>query len=119
MNPEELSWTSVGTLDELWEGDIAEVTVGEDQVLLAHLPGGELRAYQGMCPHSEFPLAEGEFDGEVLTCSGHGWEFDLTTGRGNNPDTCRLYAFPVRLDGERIYVAVPADGRRHHNRCRG
>ncbi|GAA3596122.1 Rieske (2Fe-2S) protein [Nonomuraea rosea] len=112
-------WLRAATLDELWEGDIAEVDVGGDRVLLAHLPGGRLRAYQGLCPHSEFPLASGDLDGEVLTCAAHGWEFDLTTGRGRNPDTCHLYAFPVRLEGEHIAVAVPDDGRRHHNRCRG
>ncbi|MEV0387612.1 Rieske 2Fe-2S domain-containing protein [Nonomuraea sp. NPDC050643] len=121
MSPDtpEPAWTGVATLDELWEGDIAEVSVGGDPVLLAHLPGGGLRAYQGRCPHSEYPLAEGDLDGQVLTCAAHGWEFDLATGQGRNPDTCHLYAFPVRLEGERIYVAVPADGRPHHNRCRG
>lgn len=119
MSHDEPAWTSVSTLDDLWEGDIAEVTVGGDQVLLVHLPGGELRAYQGRCPHSDFPLAEGDLDGKTLTCAGHGWEFDLVTGQGRNPETCRLYAFPVRLRGERIDVAVPVDGRPHHNRCRG
>ncbi|GAA4973369.1 toluene monooxygenase system ferredoxin subunit [Nonomuraea thailandensis] len=115
----DLRWLPATTLDELWEGDLAEVEVGGDAVLLAHLPGGELRAYQALCPHSEFPLVAGDLDGRVLTCAAHGWEFDLVTGRGLNPGTCRLYAFPVRLEGERIDVAVPADGLRHHNRCRG
>lgn len=119
MPAEPSRWTRVATLDDLWEGDLAEVTVAGDPVLLVHLPGGELRAYQGRCPHSDYPLAEGDLDGGVLTCAAHGWEFDLTTGRGRNPDTCLLYAFPIRLDGERIDVAVPDDGRRHHNRCRG
>lgn len=116
---DELTWTDVATLEDLWEGDVLEVTAGAEPVLLAHLPGGEQRAYQGMCPHSEYPLAAGELDGEVLTCAAHGWEFDLTTGEGVNPGNCRLYRFPVRVEGEQIAVAVPDDGRRHHNRCRG
>jgi toluene monooxygenase system ferredoxin subunit len=112
-------WTDVATLDQLWEGDVLEVTVGADAILLAHLPGGELRAYQGVCPHAEFALAAGELDeAGVLTCAGHSWEFDLRTGKGVNPSDCQLYEFPVRLTGDQISVRVPADGRPHYNRCR-
>lgn len=111
-------WTSVATLDELWEGDIAEVTVGSDVILLVHLPGSQLRAYQGVCPHAEYPLASGELDGAVLTCAGHLWEFDLSTGMGVNPSNCRLYEYPVRLSGDQVCVTIPDDGKPHYNRCR-
>jgi toluene monooxygenase system ferredoxin subunit len=111
-------WADVATLDDLWEGDILEVTTGPDVVLLVHLAGGELRAYQGVCPHSEFPLAMGDFDGDVLTCAGHGWEFNLRTGHGVNPADCLLYRFDVKLTGEQVSVCVPADDRPHYNRCR-
>jgi toluene monooxygenase system ferredoxin subunit len=100
------SWHEVATLDDLWEGDLLEVSVAGDAVLLAHLPGGVVRAYQGECPHSRYPLASGELDGDVLTCAGHGWEFDLRTGRGVNPGNCRLRQFPVRVEGEQISVSV-------------
>jgi toluene monooxygenase system ferredoxin subunit len=111
-------WTAVTTLDDLWEGDVLEVTVGTDVILLAHLPGGVVRAYQGICPHAEFPLEDGELEDSVLTCAGHAWEFDLATGKGVNPPDCQLYAYPVRVDGDQVSVAVPSDGRPHYNRCR-
>jgi toluene monooxygenase system ferredoxin subunit len=111
-------WTDVATLDDLWEGDLLEVTVGSDVILLAHLPGGAVHAYQGICPHNEFPLATGELDGDVLTCAGHGWEFNLRAGQGVNPASCQLYRFPARVSGDKISVSVPADGRPHYNRCR-
>lgn len=98
-------WHQVATLDDLWEGDLMEVTVGADVILIAHLPGGLVRAYQGECPHSRFPLATGELDGDLLTCAGHGWEFDLRTGKGVNPDNCRLAEFAVRVDGEQISIS--------------
>jgi toluene monooxygenase system ferredoxin subunit len=111
-------WTGVATLDELWEGDIAQVKVGSDVILLAHLPGSQVRAYQGVCPHAGYPLASGELDGAVLTCAGHLWEFDLSTGRGVNPSNCQLYEYPVRLSGDQVCISIPEDGKPHYNRCR-
>jgi toluene monooxygenase system ferredoxin subunit len=87
----EENWTAVASLDDLREGDLAEVSAGADVILLAYLPGAEVRAYQGICPHSEYPLANGDLDGDVLTCAGHLWEFDLRT-RG-----CRISCRPMRL----------------------
>ncbi|WP_040790837.1 Rieske 2Fe-2S domain-containing protein [Nocardia paucivorans] len=119
MSEPQVAWEQAGTLDDLWEGEIREVTIGKESILLAHLHGGEIRAYQSMCPHSRFPLDEGELDGSVLTCAAHGWEFDLETGEGINPRNCRLFGFAVRRDGDRISVAIPRDDRPHYNTCRG
>jgi UDP-MurNAc hydroxylase len=37
--------------------------------------------FERYCPHRQADLAVfGEIDGETLTCTLHGWQFDLTTG---------------------------------------
>lgn len=117
----EIRWVAASTLDELWEGELLDVELDGEQVLLAHLLGGELRAYQGVCPHQEVLLADGCWDEEtaVLVCAGHHWEFDLRGGTGINPAGCRLYAYPVRADGDAVLVGIPQDGGRHYNRCPG
>ena len=102
-----LDWKIVATVDELWEGDVGEFYADDLPILLVHLRSGELRAFAGNCPHAGFPLADGEVDGDVLTCSAHSWEFDLSTGAGLNPDNCQLQCYPVRREGDRIAVAVP------------
>ena len=100
------TWTAIATVDELWEGEVGEFYAGDHPILLAHLRSGEIRAYNGSCPHAGFPLADGEVVDDVLTCSAHSWEFDLTTGAGVNPDNCRLHSYPVRRDGDQIAVAL-------------
>lgn len=100
------TWTPVATLDDLWEGEVAEFEVGDRLILLAHLRGGEIRAYDGLCPHAGFPLADGDVEGDILTCSAHNWEFNLATGAGVNPANCRLHSHPVRLDGDQITVSL-------------
>lgn len=112
-------WTPVATLDELWEGEATQVEAANDSVLLVHLEGGGLRAYQAICPHQERPLVDGEIVDGILTCSAHSWEFDLRTGTGVNPERCRLYSYEVRSEDDRILVGVPQDSARHYNRCRG
>ena len=92
--------------DEVWEGDMLEVDVGAHSVLLVRLDGGELRAYQGACPHQDIPLSEGKFDGRVLMCRAHQWTFDAATGCGINPGDCRLAQYPVKLDGDDVLVEV-------------
>jgi toluene monooxygenase system ferredoxin subunit len=100
-------WKIVASIDELWEGDVGEFYADELPILLVYLRSGELRAFAGACPHLGFRLADGDVDGDVLTCSAHSWEFDLDTGAGLNPDNCQLQRYQVRRDGDRIAVAVP------------
>ncbi len=114
-------WVDAADLGELWEGDVLDVEVAGEHVLLVRLLGGEVRAYQGLCPHQEMLLADGDFDADsgVLVCMGHLWEFDLRAGVGINPAGCRLYTYPVEVTADRVRVGIPQDGLRHYNRGQG
>lgn len=115
---EEIRWVSAATTDDLWEGDILDVEVEGEQVLLVHLLGGPVKAFQGICPHQEVLLADGKWNADkgTLLCGGHNWEFDLSTGTGLNPAGCRLFEYPVRVVSDEVVVGIPQDGERHHNR---
>jgi toluene monooxygenase system ferredoxin subunit len=102
-----MAFERVCSLGDLREGDIAEFKVGRQTVVLVYPTGGEIVAIQEECPHQQFPLAEGQFDGKrVLTCSAHLWEFDITTGKGVNPEDCELARYPVKVEGNNVYVDV-------------
>lgn len=118
---EDVQWFDTVEMADLWEGDITDVEVNGEEVLIAHLEGGRIRAYQGMCPHQEISLADGkwEADSSSLVCSGHSWEFDLQTGNGINPQGCQLFQFAVRVVNDTVQVAIPQDGKRHYNRYPG
>ncbi len=75
-------------------------------VLLVHAEGGKVCAIQTICPHQEVPLVEGTLDGTVLTCRMHLWEFDVTTGKGVNPDHAEIAQYPVRVEDDDVYVDV-------------
>jgi toluene monooxygenase system ferredoxin subunit len=115
---DEIRWANAASIDDLWEGDILDVEVDDEQVLLVHLDGGSIKAFQGMCPHQEVLLADGKWDADTgsLTCPGHSWEFDLNTGAGVNPAGCRLFEYAVQVVSDEIRVGIPQDGQRHHHR---
>lgn len=60
--------------------------------------GDELHAMDNLCPHAGYPLHEGELEGGVVYCAGHGWPFDVTTGRPPDvPGGDALARYPVRI----------------------
>jgi toluene monooxygenase system ferredoxin subunit len=101
-----MTWTSLGSLDDLWEGDIRGVQVDGQELIVLRLDGGELRAYQGICPHQEQRLDEGEFDEGKIICFGHLWEFDAATGKGINPNGCTLARYPVEVVDDDVRVST-------------
>jgi toluene monooxygenase system ferredoxin subunit len=103
MSEVALEWVEVATLDDLWCGDMLGVEVDGEQILLVYPDDG---AYQGVCPHQQALLAEGNLEKNVLTCYGHHWKFDVTTGQGINPQNSRLYSYEVKIEGNSIYVGI-------------
>jgi toluene monooxygenase system ferredoxin subunit len=101
-------WRYAASLDDIWAGEMTAVNVGAAEVLLCNLDG-TLVAYEDRCPHLASPLSEGALDGGVLTCGAHEWQFDARTGRGVNPASACLRPYPVRLDGEQIFVGLRED----------
>jgi nitrite reductase/ring-hydroxylating ferredoxin subunit len=63
---------------------------------------GQIVAYQDRCPHAFWPLSEGALSGNVLECPGHGWEFDIRTGRCLNAPAYCLSSVAVTLSGDTV-----------------
>jgi nitrite reductase/ring-hydroxylating ferredoxin subunit len=84
--------------DAMWDGEMESFDVGDDEVLVLKV-GGEIRAYDGVCPHQSQSLVEGELEGGVLTCRAHEWQFDARTGEGVNPKDACLVRHDVRVTG--------------------
>jgi hypothetical protein len=59
-----MAFTRLCSLDDVWEGEMESFEVDGHEVLVTVLEGGDVRAYQGVCPHQDIPLAEGTFDGK-------------------------------------------------------
>ncbi|MBC2759842.1 Rieske 2Fe-2S domain-containing protein [Thiobacillus sp.] len=73
------------------------------KVLIANA-GDCYYAYQGICPHQEVCLAEGYYDGAVLTCHQHLWQWDITTGKAIGLAEAPLEKYEVKVEDGEIFV---------------
>lgn len=101
-----MAFKKVCTLDDVWEGEMASFTLDGHELLIVCTNAGEIRAFQGVCPHQDIPLVEGKFDGDKVICRAHSWMFDADSGKGINPDDCALARYNVQIEGEDVLVDV-------------
>jgi 3-phenylpropionate/trans-cinnamate dioxygenase ferredoxin component len=98
---------SIGA-DEVGEGELRSVEVGERYVLLTRL-AGTLYALDDVCNHAGCLLSSGWLDGRAVVCPCHEYKFDVTDGRNVTiPRLCgdqRVY--PLRVEGGRAVVTLP------------
>ena len=96
------------SLSELPGEGVIGVEVEGEPVAVART-GGEVFALRDVCSHAEVPLSEGEIYDHTVECWLHGSCFDLLTGQPTGPPASKpLATYQVRLDGDEVYVAVPA-----------
>jgi nitrite reductase/ring-hydroxylating ferredoxin subunit len=70
---------------------------------------GEVFATQGHCVHMHAPLLTGNLEGKKLTCSWHGWRYDVSTGACLTNHWAKLATYPVKIEGEDVYVGLPEE----------
>lgn len=85
-------------------GEMQAFFLNDWEVLVVRDASGTLRAMDGVCPHEDFSLGYGSFDGQVVTCANHLWCFDVATGRGIRPTSTRLDQYAVEVRDGDVFV---------------
>jgi nitrite reductase/ring-hydroxylating ferredoxin subunit len=100
-------WVRVCDASEVPEGEVRgfPVPILVFPILVANVEGRYL-ASSSICPHEDVSLLSGDLHGPMLTCPGHGYDFDLATGRCAHDRSLLLRRYPVRLQGGAIYVEI-------------
>jgi len=104
------TWQRVCAEDDVWEGEMSFQVLPDGMAVLLVNPDGRIRAFQGVCPHQATLLADADFDGEIITCPGHLWEFDACSGAGINPANSRLREYPSCVRSGELFIQIAADG---------
>ncbi|WP_338873719.1 FAD-dependent oxidoreductase [Spirosoma sp. SC4-14] len=100
---------AVCQIDELADGQLKEVRVGDTDVLLARVDG-QFYALHPKCSHYQAPLAKGILNGNRLVCPWHNACFDIRNGhRLESPALNGLPMHEVRLEGDQVFVRLTTD----------
>lgn len=92
-------------LDELPPGRGMSVTVAGSDVALFNVEG-TIYAMEDSCLHQGSSLGTCELRGKVVTCRGHGWRYDVTTGEILHAPGVGVDTHPVKVVDGTIMVAV-------------
>ncbi|WP_152050050.1 Rieske (2Fe-2S) protein [Tautonia marina] len=105
MSTEDERFHTVAKVGEIPEGQGRAFDV--DGVMVAvFLDGGQYYAIEDYCPHQGAPLSDGIVYDKSVTCTWHGWRFDLQDGRHLEGSRSRVPTFPVRVVGDEIQVNI-------------
>jgi nitrite reductase/ring-hydroxylating ferredoxin subunit len=88
-------------------GGITAVDVNGRRIAVTNV-GGTYYAFDDECTHEQCSLAEyGEIAGTTVTCSCHGSEFDVATGRVLAPPAqTPLTVYRTRVEGDALKIEV-------------
>ena len=104
--------------DRVHRNQLYQATLLEIPLVIGRDRAGYPFALRDACPHRGMPLHCGNFDGENVECSYHGWQFDAHTGQcqlipsitvGQNLKVDRIYAgsYPCEEQDGFVWVYVP------------
>jgi toluene monooxygenase system ferredoxin subunit len=86
------------------QNGLKEVEAEGGLKLLVASSGGEFYGYQAQCPHQDVALCEGLYDGAVLTCHMHLWQWDITTGAPIGIAEAPLQRYPIAVEGDALVL---------------
>lgn len=99
-------WVRVASVGDCPPGTLLGVEAGKERVVLANVEG-DIYALLDRCSHQDFPLSDGELDGDRLECIYHGAQFDVRTGRAMQLPAIRpVKTFPVEVRDDAVFVQV-------------
>ena len=70
--------------------------------------GGTYYAFDDACSHEQCSLTdEGDLTGTTITCTCHGSQFDVSTGKVLAPPaTVPVRVYPTRIEGDALQIEV-------------
>ncbi len=101
-----MPFVKVGPLAALGPDTVMEAEVNGNVYAICN-SGGQLRAFDGVCPHAGGPLGEGTIESGRLICPWHAWEYDCLTGVNDYDESVKLASFPIKTEDGEIYIDVP------------
>ena len=111
MMADDGEWIEVGVLDDIPRLGARVVRTVDGDIAIFRTADDEVFALRDKCPHKGGPLSQGIVHGRKVACPLHDWKIHLDSGLAVAPDEGCAARFPVRVDGDVVFLSlVPDDG---------
>jgi nitrite reductase/ring-hydroxylating ferredoxin subunit len=94
-------------LHQIPPGTGTVVTISGKDVALFNVDG-TIYAMEDSCLHQGLSLGTSKLEGNVVTCRGHGWRYNVTTGKTLHVPDYGVATYPVKVVDGTIMIAVIA-----------
>jgi biphenyl 2,3-dioxygenase ferredoxin subunit len=99
-----MTLTRICGANDLAPGEMLRFEGHSEPILICNV-GGEFFAVQDTCSHDEWPLSDGELEGDVVECTLHWAKFCVRTGKVKALPACvSLRTFVTKLEGDDVLV---------------
>lgn len=108
-----MNWQRACALSDLADKSMKPMSVGGIDLLVIR-SGNAVSAIPPSCPHMLAALAEELFDGCVLTCTKHLWQWTIDDGQPTGLAEAPLLKYQTRQEDGQLYVNVETELRYEH-----
>ena len=98
-------FVEVMRLEQLPPGKGTTVMVAGKDVALFNVEG-TIYAMDDSCLHQGLSLGTSKLEGKIVICRGHGWRYNVTTGKVLHVPDYGVTSYPVKVVDGRIVVAL-------------
>ena len=104
-------WIAAGRLDEIPRAGARVIRTPAGDVALFRTLDDQVFALRDQCPHRGGPLSQGIVYGHRVACPLHNWSIELDSGSAVAPDEGRAACFPVRIEGDTVFLSLDSGSR--------
>ncbi len=102
-------WVEIGGLADIPRQGARVVRTADGDIAVFRTVDDQVFALRDRCPHKGGPLSQGIVHGHKVACPLHDWKIHLDTGLAVAPDEGCAARFPVKLDGDRVWLSLTAE----------
>lgn len=100
------NWLKVSSTADIPPLGARVVTTRAGNIALFKTADNEIFALLDKCPHKGGPLSQGIVFGKKVACPLHNWNICLDDGSAVAPDTGCTRSFPVKVEGDEVFLSL-------------
>jgi len=104
------NWIEIGTLADIPRLGARVVQTDQGEIAVFRTAADTVFALEDRCPHKGGPLSQGIVHGDTVACPLHDWKIRFADGEAVAPDEGCTTAYPVKLEGERLFLGTAPAG---------